>query len=57
MDEEVAKFVNDITKPLFLYRMSKAQAHRKDAKGKAARTVLKKAEMQILLTIKEFQKP
>lgn len=56
MDKEIEKFVQDITKPLFVYRMNKAQAHRDDAKGKAARTALSKAEMQILLLIKGFGK-
>ena len=55
--QRVSGLVNALTKPLFVYRMSMAQAHRQDAKGQAARTSLAKAEEELIQVVLSYLAP
>ena len=54
VESQVIDLVNALTKPLYVYRMSGAQAHRQDAKGRAARTSLAKAEEELTQVVLSF---
>lgn len=53
-DPEIARVVNELTAPMFTYRMSRAQVSRQDAQGERMRKATRTAEAKIRGVIKSF---